>query len=314
MSITYEEARIRNLKIKIVNALINNSQLSLAEKFDNEKLVKLFYFKQRDVKQLKTYLFSEDGRILDEVKRSIEEIIQLNTMVRNEVNYEEECEKLKVGYLSLKNHYDSFKNNQEFIEQQLNNLSTVSRNLHYYILPIYDERFICNSEIIPEDDLRNYYYHFHTIEDLYRCIFEADKSLSWKSTGGDLNLGYKLNFKVYTSRWGHYDNYTFSREYYGWKIGAFGKDEKCDKNGGVLKEEGKQNDNEHTGLYYFLNHDSVQYPRSGVEYALEVLWNDADSKEMGVEELQSKLSDIAAWISGVEKATHQYQPSWCSYY
>lgn len=314
MSITYDEARIRNLKIKIANALVHDSRLSLDGKFDNEKLVKLFYFKQRDVEQLKSNLFGEDGQILDEVKRDIEEIIRLNAMVHEEINYEEECGKLKMGYLALKNHYDSFKNNQEFIEQQLSNLSTVSGNLHYYLLPIYDERFICNSDIIPEDNLNNYYYHFHSIEDLYRCIFETDKSLSWKSTGGDLNLGYKLNFKVYTSRWGHYDNYTFSREYYGWKIGAFGKNAKCHKNGQVLKEEGKHYVTEHNGLYYFLNHDSVHYPRSGVEYALEVLWNDADSKEMGIEELQSKLSDIAAWISGVEKATHQYQPSWCSYY
>lgn len=251
MGITYDEARIRNLKFKIVNALVNDSRVSLDESFNNEKLVKIFYFKQRDIEQFKTNLFNEDGQILDEVKRSIEEIVQMNMRVREEVDYGEECEKLKVGYLALKNHYDSFESNQEFIEQQLDNLSTVASNLHYYILPIYDERFICNSDILPEDDLSDYYYHFHSIEDLYRCIFETDKSLSWKSTGGDLNLGYKLNFKVYTSRWGHYDNYTFSREHYGWKIGAFGKDAKCDKNGEVLKEVGKQYVTEHTGLHYF---------------------------------------------------------------
>lgn len=314
MSITYEEARIRNLKIKIANAIIQDSTVSLNEKFDNEKLVKLFYFKQRDIEQLKTKLFDEEGQLFDGIKSSIEGIIQTNNSVHQQINYEEERGKLKEGYLALKNHYDAFKNNQKFIEQTLRGLSEVSRNLHYYILPIYEESFICNSGIIPEDDLDNYYYHFHSVEDLYRCIFEADKSVSWKSTGGDLNLGYKLNFKVYTSRWGHYDNYTISREYYGWKIGAFGKNAECAKNGEVLKEEGKDYVTEHTGLYYFLNHDSVQYPRNGVEYALEVLWNEADLKEMEVVELQSKLSDIAEWISGVEKATHQYQPSWCNYY
>lgn len=315
MSITIEQARVRNIKIKITRALLDDSRLSVERKYEDEELKNSFYFKQSDIELLKLLIFDSEGFIQDNCRREIERLIELHRKILEEVDYITECENLKFGYLELKKHYDTFNIDAVFIEEILNQLSETVIKLHYYLLPIYDEQFIYNSEIIPEDNLKEFYHHFHAIEDLYRFIFEPKKSIYWKSTGGDLNLGYKLSFKIYTSRWGHYDNYTFIRTYRGWKISALANTIECDRNGEALyKRETIESYSTPTGLYYSLHHDSVQFPEEGVKYALEELWKEADSREMGIEELQTKLSDIANWISQVEKATHKYQPIWCKYY
>lgn len=173
--------------------------------------------------------------------------------------------------------------------------------LERHKVPIYPEQYIANSNIIHEESLKEYYDHFHPLEDLYRYIFEGSK-ISWKSTYGDINLNKEISMEIYTTRWGHYDNYRIKRTLDGWGIsGLHSGNVKCAKDG-----EGALTD--------LLKHDSVCYPEEGLKYAMELLWNEADSTEMKMEELRRKISDIAEWINEVEKVTHQYQPEWCNYY
>jgi len=59
---------------------------------------------------------------------------------------------------------------------------------------------------LPEINVKEYYYHFHTIEDLYNELHGTEKH--WKKIEGDINVNVDLQFKVYTARWGHEDNYS----------------------------------------------------------------------------------------------------------
>lgn len=123
----------------------------------------------------------------------------------------------------------------------------------------------------------------------------------WKSVEGDINLDKDMKFKVYTTRWGHDDIYTIRRTFKGWDVRHIGINGETEKNGrGALESN--------------LEHDSICYPKEGVEYAFQTLWQEADTTSMSIEELQSRIQDIADWISEVEKVTHQYQPDWCLYY
>lgn len=134
---------------------------------------------------------------------------------------------------------------------------------------------------------------------MYKIILgEYKYKLSYR---GDINLDYKLNFKVYTRRWGHYDNYSIARTITGWKVSHLSYNGNDEKDGSKY-------------LLKSLDHDSVVYPEDGIKYALVTLWNMADEEEMSVEELQIKLQEIADWISEVEKVTGATQPSWCGYY
>ena len=67
------------------------------------------------------------------------------------------------------------------------------------------------------------------------------------------------------------------------------------------------------GLFMNLEHDSVFYPKDGVQYALEKLWEDADEGEIDFEELKKRVQQIADWISAVEKSINA-QPEWVYYY
>ncbi|MBV6682345.1 hypothetical protein KV679_01425 [Bacillus sp. JRC01] len=307
MRISYEDARIRNLTIKISHAILENKSLVFNEELSDEELKDQFFFKESDIHLLRNLKLEGNQNIFRSIAESAGSFIEEHNKISSD-EVDQLKKTIEKEYKEMKSHFESFKVNYDFIKQKLNQLTDASYKLHWYYLPVYDEDFIINRDIIPEKDLNEFYNHYHSIEDLYRYIFEPTKAFDWRSTGGDLNLGYKLDFKVFTCRWGHYDNYTFIRLYNGWKISAMIGAIDCSPNGEAISAK------EPSGLYYILNQDSVQYPEDGVKYALSNLWKDADNNEMSLEELQDKLHDVANWISEVEKATHDNQPSWCLYY
>ncbi|PAD21310.1 hypothetical protein [Terribacillus saccharophilus] len=310
MTISYEDARIRNIKIKISHAILENDSLVFSEELTDEELRQKFYLKKSDIYLLRNMTLEGDSNIFHLITENARSFIAEHNKISSD-----EANSLKAilvkEYKEMQSHFESFKVDYKFIEQKLNQLSEVACKLHWFYLPVYDEEFIINRDVLPEADISKYYDHFHSVEDLYSYIFERNKAFDWKSTGGDLNLGHKLDFKVFTCRWGHYDNYTFIRVYNGWEISAMTGTVECRPNGEAIST---REPSFNSGLYYILNQDSVQYPEDGVKYALSELWKEADSNEMSLEELQDKLHDIANWISEVEKATHDNQPSWCLYY
>ena len=44
------------------------------------------------------------------------------------------------------------------------------------------------------------------------------------------------------------------------------------------------------------------------------LWEQAEEGELTLEQLQERLQQIADWVSAVERAVGDYQPSWVNYY
>ena len=66
------------------------------------------------------------------------------------------------------------------------------------------------------------------------------------------------------------------------------------------------------GLFMNLDHDSVFYPKEGVAYAMEKLWEDADDEVIDFDELAKRIQQIADWISAVEKSMGE-QPEWVGY-
>ena len=116
----------------------------------------------------------------------------------------------------------------------------------------------------------------------------------------DLHLGQEMPFTVYTRRWGSTDTYQISRTVDGWYCRHISINGKCKKNG-----EG--------ALFQNLEHDNVFFPRDGVAYAFEKLWEDADEGKIDFNELSNRLQQVADWISEVEKSILK-QPEWVNYY
>ncbi|MBU3072832.1 hypothetical protein [Clostridium estertheticum] len=301
-----DRARIRTLKIKITHAVIEGA--SVGSDFTIDEIKKQFYFKDSDLKNYLPKLFekqnlnivSETFKLKEIILKDIELYVENYNDVLNEKLTDLEFN-LKTVYLKMKDYYENNNDDSEVLQRLIEEGTGIAIKLHWKYVPIYPEQYIINSNIIPEESLKEYYDHFHPLEDLYRYIFEESK-ISWKSTYGDINLNKEISMEIYTTRWGHYDNYRIKRTLDGWGIsGLHSGNVKCAKDG-----EGALTD--------LLKHDSVCYPEEGLKYAMELLWNEADSTEMKMEELRRKISDIAEWINEVEKVTHQYQPEWCGYY
>ena len=292
MPISQEQARIRNLKMKITHWVIEKGG-DLDTEFTSKKLKEELYFKESDLKISKK-LFDEDKYLNQEIKADIEEY--KNNYNKNKDTKDDDLKEL---YNKLK---DYFINNGEKIEFDKNISKAIDliKKLHWKYMPIYREQFIINNGHFPED-IDDYYNHFHAIEVLYWYIFDI-KRIDWKSTDGDINLDKDMELKIYTVRWGHEDYYSIKRTVDGWYIKGLpvGTGE-CDKDG-------------KGSFIKLLEHDGVCYPKEGLNYALSYLWKQADTTNMTVDELQERINDISTWLKEVELATHTYQPSWCSYY
>lgn len=297
----YKKARERNLLIKICNWVISKQENDL-EQFLNKPisdniLKKEIFFKQSDIKE-----YSEDFIENNELKEEKKNIIK--KYIKNHIEYKDNNEMenyFKELYLWMDKYWDnSYIYDENEYNEKLEEAKSIAKKLHWKYMPVYLEQYIENAGIIPEENLDDYYNHFHAIEDLYRYI--CNNKIDWKSTGGDENLNKELALKIYTTRWGHFDNYTIKRTIEGWEMnGLPAGTGHCEKDGkGALGSALKQ--------------DGVAYPEAGLHYAMEILWEEADNTPMTIEVLQERLNDISKWIEMVEKATKEYQPSWCGYY
>lgn len=300
MIMTYEDARKRNLVVKLFKKYLEDSNLDSME-FGKRDIASVLYFKQADINSYILDFFEEIPN--EKIKLKNEYMQVIKDFKKKYDMYIVENEKLKEEYIklynTLKSCFDGFTIDGKTYEENIANAIEVATKLHYIYMPIYSEQMIINRGYLPEKDTNEYYNHFHAIEDLYYEVMGSGKS--WMSVDGDINLDKDMNFKVYTARWGHEDNYTIRRTYEGWYVNHISINGETRKNGtGALENN--------------LEHDSVCYPKDGIEYAFETLWEEADTTSMSIDELQHRVQDIADWISGVEKATHQYQPDWCLYY
>ena len=161
-----------------------------------------------------------------------------------------------------------------------------------------ENNLMINSELIPEENLTEFYDGFDMLEALLNDIYGKGESMEMN---GDQTLGKELTFSVFCRRWGHTDSYRMQRTIDGWNVRHISINGACDPDG--------------TGaLLMNLQHDSIFYPEEGVKYGLQKLWEDADDGKIDVEQLQIKLQQIADWISKVEQAVGAGQPEWLNYY
>lgn len=138
---------------------------------------------------------------------------------------------------------------------------------------------------VPANDLE-FYNHIHAVEDLIAFINNPDAN----NEPEDTTIGVEFNFRIYSRRWGHYDNYKLTRTENGWNIkgaSAF--------NNNIADKTGQP------AVFKALQHDIISYPYN-VDELLEWVWIKASEGE-NKESIQKAISDLAEWISICEKAT-----------
>lgn len=292
-------AKERNLLVNLANYIIKSKReedLNFSEKEIKENILmkeidRRIYFNELFLKQRKSnkYKLKESFKIKVDTYRK-------KYLENKNTNKEREFEEI---YSELKNMIISGKLKREKYEELIFKGVELSKKLHWKYLPIYDEQMILNRECIPEDNITRYYNHYHAIEDLARAI--SGNKINLKEKNGDFTLNKRMEFKVYSSRRNSYIIYQIERTIYGWDIGFLFDMEESLKNG-------------ENGLFDNLKHDLIFFPKEGVKYALEILWEKADNGEINLEELKIKLQEVAYWISDVERNLREKQPEWCNYY
>jgi hypothetical protein len=294
-------ARSRNLRICIAKE-IGRRGSSLNETYDIPEIMERFCFCERDVKYLlKTFFRSEGERYIlnvttqEFVKKALlahqkalpllgeAEVVFLKTFGRY-------CDQLE------QTHYYKFDCCQlDSIYKDLHNVIYI---LHWGRLPIINKYLMINSGKIPENNVVDFYDHYHMLQAMLSDIRGEGEKMTTK---GDETLDKEMTFSVYTRRWGHNDVYNIKRTVDGWNL-------ESSTNGSVCEKDG-------TGaLFNTLEHDSVFYPKEGVEFALKELWMQADEGALTLKELQDRLQQIADWISVVERSVGEGQPDWVAYY
>ena len=135
-----------------------------------------------------------------------------------------------------------------------------------------------------QPDNKEFYCHFHTIEDLLAFIQSPQANDDPK----DQTIGAKFKFQVFSHRWGRDDTYEFTRTAEGWEVWFVSIGGPCDKSGQPF-------------LFKNLDHDGIQYP-SGLAGLLGWLWEKAASDGLSKQQVQVALQQLADWVSSTEKS------------
>lgn len=147
--------------------------------------------------------------------------------------------------------------------------------------PRHHEYMIKNRGVEPEDP--SFYMNIHPVEDLLKYTDDPDANDDPK----DQTIGQEFEFRVYSRRWGHEDTYSIRRTAEGWNILPISRGGPCDKSGQPF-------------LFEKLHQDFIQYPHD-LDGRLEWLWEQAASRGLSKDEVQTALNDLANWVSSTEK-------------
>lgn len=287
--------RIRNLKLRIYRYIIQHSDKMILSKIDLEQDEHLF-------------LRESDFSILDNEKwiKHEEDIFKLTqegttekeswikkinlAEASNQKNRELE-NRLTELYKEIKKIIFNYSNKQKENEEEkhkelMTKAIDICETLHWIYLPDYSDTMIDNRGISPEENTKEYYDHFHSIEDLVRHI-NGDKVKLSKL--GDINLHRKYRFVLYTNRWGHTDTYQIERTLEGWIV-YFNFD----------KGNFADNKSANKSLMSIFDQDNIKYPAQ-IFKAFEYLWDIANDEEMTPKDLQSCINELADWINITEQ-------------
>ena len=294
--VSLNEARIRNLKIKICNYLIIHKREveSINGEIDDEFLKDKLFFKQYDIFVYKDKIF-ENSSLKKDIADEISKILTLN-------NSEDiiEIKEVKKEFLKkFKILQEKRKNWESITQEDYDEIMESSVKMHFHNLPVYSEEIILTRRCLPERDPEKYYNHFHTLEELKDSI--EGKGLRWNSIEGDNNLDKNLKFNFYNSGRGGDDAIKFIRKFRGWKV-TFPRIElnSCDK---MASE-----------IIHVLENNDIFLPEKELRKAFEKLWEKADKKEMSIFELQKKVDDLSVWVDEVNETYLKYLPDWTEDY
>lgn len=147
--------------------------------------------------------------------------------------------------------------------------------------PKHHKYMIENRGCKPEDE--RFYEHVHPVQDLLAFIENVDAN----NDPEDTTIGKTFTLKVFTKRWGHYDQYEITRTDKGWDIkGLVASRYSCNK---MMKP----------GLNKLLEHDSVCYPKQ-INIFFEWLWDKAAEEGLSEADVQKAISQLGDWISKCE--------------
>lgn len=132
------------------------------------------------------------------------------------------------------------------------------------------------------DDVR-FYRHVHPVQDLLAFIDDVHINDNSK----DKTIGKTFTMKVFTKRWGHYDQYEITRTDKGWDIR-------------VLSDSYSSNKSMSPELNHLLDNDGVCYPKD-INLFFEWLWDKAAEECLTKAKVQSAINKIGKWISECEK-------------
>jgi hypothetical protein len=297
--ISEERARSRNLRVSIAKEIIRQGS-SLSEIYTVSEIMEQFCFCRRDVKYLLKFFFQPEGKryALNAKTRGFLEKALLAYQKALPLLGEAEVMFLKTfGRYYDQSKMDRYNFDYSQLNSIYNDLHDVILILHWGRLPILNKYLMINSGRIPEEDVINFYDHFHMLQAMLNDIRGEGEKMTTK---GDETLDLEMTFSLYTRRWGHDDIYHMKRTVDGWSLEYSAIGSSCEKDG--------------TGaLFHSLEHDSVFYPKDGIKFAMAELWEQADEGALTPKELQDKLQQIADWISVVERAVGEGQPDWVNY-
>lgn len=147
--------------------------------------------------------------------------------------------------------------------------------------PKHHKYMIENRRCTP-DDVR-FYRHVHPVQDLLAFIDDVHINDNSK----DKTIGKTFTMKVFTKRWGHYDQYEITRTDKGWDIR-------------VLSDSYSSNKSMSPELNHLLDNDGVCYPKD-INLFFEWLWDKAAEECLTKAKVQSAINKIGKWISECEK-------------
>ncbi len=275
---TKDEARVYNLKIRILKFIIDNKK-DLTYQFNSEELTqnKMLYFREKDLDLIMNFMDKNEKIYQIKDENEFNKFLKMHNNVANE-NYESLFKTLEEEYKQEQQYIKE--RNYESAWEFANNCKDIGYKLYWIKLPEFDEYLYVNSGMLP--DTEEFFNHIHILEDLY-ILLKDPKPYSKK---GDENLNQEIEFKIYTRRWGHDDYYAMERTKDGWKVYGYGATPyETDRKATALVE-------------HILEHDSMIYPHN-IKDIFESLWEKAD-EDMSIFKLKECIEEITDWISLVE--------------
>lgn len=180
----------------------------------------------------------------------------------------------------------------ENVRDELQRLGAKAHALHAQLVsqgtpPRFSKHFLENREVDPSEP--EFYNHVHSIEYLVKFIDEQ----SANDDPIDVTVGARLRLRFFCRRWGHEEAISMERTDAGWLVSYVSAATATDRDGLVEGDEA-------TGLYDLLDRESVSYPRDLSSW-IERVWEMASDDGANVDELQSALDRVGAWITMCEQ-------------